>query len=100
MPLLGQNAKPQHVREGPASGSKKSRLHEGLLKAFAPNVGKLSCDGTEISLTAYIADVCASRAKRAKRSCMKAGIIGIGAVGRAAALAAMQRGSANELLLI
>jgi L-lactate dehydrogenase len=31
---------------------------------------------------------------------MKAGIIGIGAVGRAAALAAMQRGSASELVLV
>jgi L-lactate dehydrogenase len=31
---------------------------------------------------------------------MKAGIIGIGAVGRAAALAAMQRGSATELVLV
>ena len=31
---------------------------------------------------------------------MKAGIVGIGAVGRAAALAAVQRGSANELVLV
>src|SRR5258705_11018992 len=31
---------------------------------------------------------------------MKAGIIGMGTVGRAAALAAMQRGSANELVLV
>jgi L-lactate dehydrogenase len=31
---------------------------------------------------------------------MKAGIIGIGAVGRAAALAALQRGSASELVLV
>src|ERR671933_920394 len=31
---------------------------------------------------------------------MKAGIIGIGSVGRAAALAAMQRGSAAELVLV
>jgi hypothetical protein len=31
---------------------------------------------------------------------MKAGIIGIGSVGRAAALAAMQRGSASELVLV
>ena len=31
---------------------------------------------------------------------MKAGIIGIGAVGRAAALAAMQRGSASGLVLV
>jgi L-lactate dehydrogenase len=31
---------------------------------------------------------------------MKAGIVGIGAVGRAAALASVQRGSANELVLV
>jgi L-lactate dehydrogenase len=31
---------------------------------------------------------------------MKAGIIGIGSVGRAAALAVMQRGSATELVLV
>ena len=31
---------------------------------------------------------------------MKAGLIGIGAVGRAAALAAMQRGSVTDLVLI
>ena len=31
---------------------------------------------------------------------MKAGIVGMGAVGRAAALAASQRGSASELVLV
>ncbi len=31
---------------------------------------------------------------------MKAGIVGIGSVGRAAALAALQRGSAQELILV
>jgi len=42
----------------------------------------------------------AALAKVKRGNLMKAGIIGIGSVGRAAALAAMQRGSANELVLV